>query len=446
MGIMRIPLKKVQILGSFQLPYMWTKLKFEFTQAKTLLGFAMLQTLGQAASMAVPLVIAWLFSKDMWGRYSLCEPIIFFFSALLILSAKTPFIIFANQERNKTGSIRKTFSIQCIFLVSSILIFLAVVVIFKRPIAAFAQIGVAELFYISLAFFAIVIKDFTGNLFMALNQRTRNAFIELTFGLSTLAFMVLFYLVNWTNLKSVFLSYFLASLVILVVSIVSINFKILLPLVFDRSHFSEMLNFTLWMMAGAVSMYIINWAGTFVLRYSVTIEEVGIYNLAYKFFKGFMVLIYIIPFYFLPHISENIGNAEKINAYLFSKRPRILLLGLVCFALAWVLMPYVLNLLYSDKFNDAVPVIRILIIGCLLFLYTAMYGPIFGALKIYKFQQIASITQVIITVILNFLLIPRFGLAGAATATVLSFFYLAIAIEGYYRWKLKKLLVQSQQA
>jgi O-antigen/teichoic acid export membrane protein len=207
-----------------------------------------------------------------------------------------------------------------------------------------------------------------------------------------------------------------------------------------------MLNFTLWMIAGAVSMYIINWAGTFVLRYSVTIEEVGIYNLAYKFFKGFMVLIYIIPSYFLPHISENIGNAEKIKAYLFHKRPRILLLGLVCFALAWVLIPYVLNLLYSDKFNDAVPVIRILIIGCLLFLYTAMYGPLFGALKIYKFQQIASITQVIITIILNFLLIPRFGLKGAAIATVLSYFYLAIAIEGYYRWKLKKLLVQPQQA
>ena len=41
---------------------MWMKLKSEFVQAKYLLSFLTLQTVGQAVTMAVPLVIAWLFS------------------------------------------------------------------------------------------------------------------------------------------------------------------------------------------------------------------------------------------------------------------------------------------------------------------------------------------------------------------------------------------------
>ena len=419
------------------------KLKEDLKQGKTLITFTFLQTAGAILGMAAPLVIAKLFSKDMWGRYTLCEPIIFLFSALLILSAKTPFIIFANQERNKTGFIRRTFSIQCIFLATSICLFLIVISVFSKYITAFAEIKRAELIYIALAFFAFIIKDFTANIFMALNRRTANALLEFAFGTLTLTFMTVFYFLNWIDLRSVFLSYFLASLTILAVSLAVIDFKMLSPLIFDRNQFYEMLNFTLWMIAGTVSSYVINWIGIFTLKYcAVSIENVGMYNLAYKFFKGFMVLIYIIPSYFLPHISAYIGNPEKIRAYLFHKRPRVLLLGTACFALAWVIIPYVLSLLYSDKYIGAGPIIRILLIACVVFLHTAMYGPLFGALKIYKFQQIVAVSHLIVNMILSLLLIPRFGLTGAAIATVLSYFYLAIVFEYYYRKKLKKLVLQ----
>jgi O-antigen/teichoic acid export membrane protein len=422
---------------------MFKTVKEEFFQARTLLGFILLQTLGQAISMAVPLVIAKLFSTDMWGRYSLCEPIIFFFSALLILSAKTPIIIYANQERAETGSVRKTFSIQCIFLAASIVLFATVILIFQKLLVSFANIRTVELFYISLAFVAIITKDFASNLFMALNERIKTAYVELAFGLFTLIFLFAFYELGWIDLKSVFLSYFVASLAVLAITLFSINTKMLLPLTFNRAHFLEVLNYTLWMMAGAISVYITTWAATFVLRYYATIEDVGIYNLASKFFKGIMVLIYIFPSYFLPHISENINNPEKVSAYLAHKRPRILVMGLAGLIVAWVLIPYVLNILYANKFMAAVPVTRILLIGCWAFLYTAMYGPLFGAMKIYKFPQIATTAQMALTIGLNLLLIPRFGLTGAAISTVSAYIFLALEFECYYRWKMAKVLLNS---
>lgn len=417
------------------------KIKTDLIQGKTLILFTSIQTAGSVIRMISPLVIAGIFTENMWGRYSLCEPVVFFFSALFILSARNPFIVYANEERSQTGFIRKTFSAQCIFLAVSIVLFLAVILFFGKFIARLANIKQNELIYVSLAFFALIIKDFSGNLFMAMNQRIRNAILEITFGILTLVFIFIFYLFNWIELKWIFLSYFFAALLVLGGTLFAINFKMLLPLFFDSKHFSKMLIFTFWGMAGAVSSYLINLVGVWLLKYYTgNIEDSGSYNLGFKFFKGFTILAYIASGYFLPHLSEHAKNTEKIKAYLFHKRPRILLLGASCLAFAWVVAPSVLNLLYPGKYPDAGLVIRILIIGSFAFLYTAMYFPLFTALKKYKFIQIIIVTQVILNFAMSLLLIPRYNISGAAIATVVSYIYLAIAMEFYYQLKVRKML------
>jgi O-antigen/teichoic acid export membrane protein len=423
---------------------MWTKIKTEFEQGKNLLGFVLLQTLGQAVSMAIPLVIAKLFSKNMFGQYSLSEMIIFFFAAVLILSAKTPFIVYANQERAQTGAIRKSFSVQCVIISTGLTVFVAAILIFGSYLMVFAGLNRSELFFVIFAVVGIAIKDFTGNLFMALNERTKSALAELGFGIAAILFLVVFNFYNLISLKTVFLTYFLAAFLVLIVSAGFVNRSLFVPLVFDKRHSAQMLSFTGWLVFGAFATYFVNWAGPIILRwFEVSFAQIGTYNLAYKFFKGLLVLSYIVPAYFLPHISEHAANPDKLNAYLYVKRPRVLLLGAICLVIAWIAIPYVLRFFYGDKFDDAVAIARILFLGNAFVLYIAMYGPLLNALKIYKFLQAANITQVIINIVLSLLLIPRYGLTGAAIATVLSYLYLAIAIECYYRLRLKKLLIQT---
>lgn len=419
------------------------KLKEDFKQGKTLLMFTSLQSIGLILRNAAPMVVSIIFSEVMWGRYSMFEPVVQFFSALLILSARNPFIVYANEERGRTGSIRKTFSVQCIFLAASIIIFLFFLFFIPylgRFIPKITGIKISELFYIALAFFAFLIKEFASNLFMAMNQRLRYSLIEIIFGFLTLCFILLFYILNWVNLKSVFLSFFLASVIVLITSLIWIDIKVILPLYFDKQHFMGMLRFTLWSVGGTVSSNIIGLVSIYLIGYYINITTAGSYNLSLKFFKGFLVLIYMLPPYFLPHISENIGNPEKIKAYLFHKRPRILLLGFVCLLSAWLFMPYILNLIYHNKYEDLGSILRILLIGNMFFLYNAMYGPLLNAMKIYKFQQIVVVSQLVICVILNFALIPPFGAKGAAIANMLSYVYLAIAVECYYRVRMRKMI------
>ena len=408
-------------------------------EGKTLLGYFFVQMVGLAMTMLVPLVVANFFSKDLFGRYSLSEMVIFFFVAFLVGAIKVPFIVSANNERVNSGKINKSFSVQVIFLFASVLLFLAVSTIFKGPLMRFAKISGGEFLFLGLGFLGFAFKDFLGNLFLALNERLKQAFVEAAFGLSALSCIFIFYLVNRINLKSVFFAYFISSIIVFVIFLKVINVKLLLPLVFDKRHFTEIFHFTKWVTFGAGAAYFINWGDNLVLRYFVSMDEIGVYNLAYKFFKGLTALVYLMPSYFLPFISENINNPEKIRHYLAKKRPKIFLAGCVGLIIAFLVTPHFLNLIYQHKYDDAAPVLRILIVATALLLYAAFYSPVFYAFKKYKFAQVASVIQVVINLILDVILVPFVGISGAAIATMCGYLFLVVSCELYFRCKVKRL-------
>ena len=420
---------------------MFGKVKEELTQGKTLLQFGFLQATGRTVAMLTPLVVAKFFSKDLFGRYALSEMIIYFFVGFLITSTKAPFIVCASQERTNSGKINKAFTVQTILLLTSLFLFMVVSVVFKKPLTTFAKISATQLMFIGLGFLGVAFKDYIGNVFMALNQRVKYAFVELTFGLVAILLVMVFHLTNQLNLKSIFLTYLFSTIVVCLVFVSSIDFKRLLPFDFDKQYLIEMLHLVKWTAFGVSAVYFINWGGNIVLRYyGISMGDIGAYNLGYKFFKGLTMLVYILSSYFLPFISENISNREKIRVYLSRKRPRIILLGIVVLIIVFFITPFFLNLIYQDKFDDSVPVIRILLVATGLLLYAVFYGPIYYALKEFRLPQIFGIIQVAINVVLNLILIPKYGIKGAAVATVFAYLFFAAAIDLYFRFRLKKLI------
>jgi O-antigen/teichoic acid export membrane protein len=417
------------------------KIKQEFKQGKTLLQFGFLKAVGQAMGMIMPLVIAKFFSPELFGSYSLAKMVVFFFTSLLIASAQAPFIVFANQERVKTGRISKSFTVQCTFLLVSLFAFLFINLIFNKAIIAFAQISLVDLVFISLAFLGLAGKAFVANLFMALGERIKNAVVELVFGGSTLAMVLILSLTGNINLMTVFLVYFVSAVLVVVLFLKTIDFGLLLPFDFDQKYLKEMFNFAKWVVFGATAVYFINWGDNLVLRLFVPMGDIGEYNLGYQFFKGVVMLTFIINAYFLPFISENIKDSAKMRDYLFNKRPKIFVLGLAAIGLLFVIAPYFFSFVYGDTYLNSASVLRILLLGAVLILYNTFYIPILNALKKYKFTQIVIILQVLLNLLLDFLLIPLMGLFGAAVATVSAYFCWVVTIEVYFRVKLKKLLI-----
>lgn len=419
---------------------MLDKVKKELRVGKTFLQFVIPKTLGQGLAMIMPLAIARFFSEELFGSYSLARMIIFFFTTLLISSAQTPFIVFANQERAATGKINKTFSVQCLVLFTSLVFFIILSTVFREQILSFTKISEAELVFLRLAFIGILAKSFMCNLMLALGHRLRNALTEMVFGVLSCLLVFLFYFIGGLTLKNVFLVYFISGLVTLLLLIKAVGWERLLPFTFSSEHAVKMLNFTKWLALGSTAVYFINWGDNLVLRYYNSMDEIGTYNLAYQVFKGIATLMTAIYAYFLPFISEHISNEDKVRDYLLRKRPKILTVGLLSMALLFVFLPYFFRVIYTDSYEEAGLVLRILLIGTALLLYCILYEPVLQALKRYKFSQQLNLFQVVLNLVLDILLVPQVGIIGAAVATVIAYAVKAAVFEAYFRIMLRRLI------
>jgi len=430
-------------MAGFLRPFlsMLKKIKQELKAGRVLLQFGFLKSTGQGLGMIAPLVIAKFFTEGLFGSYCLAKMIIFFFAALLVTSAQSPFIVYANQERARTGRIRKSFSVQCGFLVFSIILFVLLSLAFSRKIQIFAEVSSADVLFMSMGFVGIATKSFFCNLFMALGQRIKNALVELVFGLLTLVVVLVLIFTGNISIKTVFLAYLISAAAVLLIFIWVVDFKQLLPFEFDWNHFKNMFNFTKWVMFGATAVYLINWVDNIVLRaFSVPVADIGEYGLGYQIFKGVMMLTFILNGYFLPFISEHINNSDKMRAYLYSKRPKIFLLGLAAIIALFFAAPYAFGFVYRDAYRGSIGVLSILLFGNVIILYNTFYIPILNALKKYKFAQTTNVAHIIIKLVLSVMLIPPFGLKGAAIATVVSYFFKAVIMEVYFRMRLRKSL------
>ncbi len=396
--------------------------------------------------MIVPLVAAKYFAgggstEAVLGSYSLSATILFFFMAILISSTQSPFIIHANQEREKTGRISRSFTVQCILVAAGIVLFLILSMVFGRAITAFAAISPGELAFVALAFVGMAVKAFFSNVFLALGNRQRSAWVELVFGIAVMTVVLaVLYRTHRVTLQTVFSAYGLGGLVVAAAFVGVIDFKSCLPFDFDRNHFRAMLHFTSWLIFGAAVASLVNYGDNLVLRPYTSIGNIGTYNFAYQIFKGVAMLMLIVHVYFLPFVSQHIGNPEKMKSYLFNKRPKILVLGVVGVALLYVMVPPARQALYGNLYADSILPLRILLFGSVLVLYVVFYETILYARRAYRFIQVLNTVQLSVNLGLDILLVPRWGILGAAVGTVAGYLTRTVVMEVYFNLKLKRVL------
>jgi len=419
---------------------MLSKLKEDIRQGKTLLQFGFLRSLGQALAMVTPLVVAKFFSEELFGSYALSKMIVFFFATFFILSSRTPFIVFANQERTQSGKINKAFSIQLLFIVCGISVFALLVFPLSPYVIRFANIDMGDLWFVMLAFLGLSLKMFVCNLFLATGERIKNSLAEFSFGVISLVLILGLYVTDRIGFRSIFAVDFVAAVLLIVIFGWTINRSLIFPFDLDRKVLRGMFDFAKWAFIGATAVYMVNWGDNLVLRYFVSIEQIGVYNLGYQLFKGIVILVGILGPYFLPFISENIHQPEKIRQYLWHKRPKILAAGFAGLMITFVCAPFLLDLLYAESYQGSENVFRLLLIAAAVAMYNIFYMPLFNAAKHYKILYISNVLQVFINVVLNIVFIPLIGILGAAVATVFAYGCRTLAIELYFRFKLKKSL------
>jgi O-antigen/teichoic acid export membrane protein len=173
-----------------------------------------------------------------------------------------------------------------------------------------------------------------------------------------------------------------------------------------------------------------------MLKKLSTLDQVGIYSLATQIAEQMWHIPYAIETIVMSR-SANTANNTGLSRTVTSIFRVSILIGIVACLLIFLLAPIVIPAVFGSEFIGSVSLIRIILPGVLLMVgFRILNSRLIGMGK----PQVAIFTFIpalIINIVLNFILIPRYGSTGAAWATNISYGLGTLAFLFAFSWKLK---------
>lgn len=169
-----------------------------------------------------------------------------------------------------------------------------------------------------------------------------------------------------------------------------------------------------------------------IFSYSKNFDSVGLYDVGMKFISIFAVLIVSLRPIMISKISNNFGDIDKIEELVYKSISLVFYISIpVCFLLFFDIESFI-RLFLGEKFVESSFIVQILTIQILL----TGIGDIFVNQILISIGQEKKVFIIISTLCLlliglYLILVPTFGIYGAAISSVLAHF-LILFLEFYY--------------
>lgn len=358
------------------------------------------------------------------------------FNVILAYGMETAFFRFYSNAVDRN----RVVTTSLISIMVSTLIFLVTALLFKDAIANFTNIEVKYIKYVIyiLALDALVIVPFA---WLRANEKPmRYAVVKIlnvvvNFGFN-LFFLILLPKLVQDNPDSVFMGIYRPNFeisYIFISNLIASGLTLLLmlrlylrrPYVFDKELWLKMMDYGLPVLVAGIAFTINEVFDKIMLSYllpeAIAESEIGKYSACYRL-AMFMTLfatafrIGIEPFFFSHSSSKNPQKAYALITDYFVILGSIIMLGVVVFADLLKLI-----LVRDDSYWEAMSIVPIIVLAsfCL-----GIYHNLSVWYKITdrtKFGAYISLIGAILTIIVNFALIPYFGYKASAVATLLAY-------------------------
>jgi O-antigen/teichoic acid export membrane protein len=185
----------------------------------------------------------------------------------------------------------------------------------------------------------------------------------------------------------------------------------------------DLLKFSGLIYLGSVAVFLDTRMDLFFINYFLMKKEVAVYNYAVEIMLLFLMFGNSISRVTFPKLSRAFTSSasEEVNI-LYSRCLNFSFLILSVLSLFLLFhAEYLIRLILPAVYLEMIPALTILVLGIVLFATFASVGTIFTAKGIPGYGTLAIWICLFVNLVLNILLIPRYGLIGAAVATSTSF-------------------------
>lgn len=385
-----------------------------------------LKLAGLALGYVFSIVVARTLGAESFGIYSLCLTIVTIASIFARFGFDTT-ILRLNAEyksQHKEDQLiplsKLVFKVTLVIsLVITLIIFLTsefiAAEIFKNPglTSSIKLVSFAILPFSLSLIFASALKGF--------KQITKAVFIEY---ISKFAFMLLFLVVGFLlfdlNKNSVVPVIVAASWTMLILSAIWYRKEIsLYHYNFAKTiEWKGIFRIALPLILASSVLYLKGWIDTIYIGIFMTEKEVGIYNVAQKLANLTVIPLVTINTIAAPKFAENILSKYELKRVL-RKTTKLIFIFATPILVCLILFSGMLLKVFGPEFIEAETVLVIVAVAAFVNAIFGSFGYLLQMTGHHVAFQNSIIFLILLSILLNYLLIPVYGLEGAAVTTII---------------------------
>jgi len=232
----------------------------------------------------------------------------------------------------------------------------------------------------------------------------------------------------------------LAFLAVRVVILLGLFFLIKRQVGIKMPHFSrirEYLSFSVPTIPGNISAWVVSSSDRYVIGYFLGAASVGVYSAGYALGAVPLMAAGVLGFVLPPTLSKlyDEGRMDEVKMYLtYSLKYSLALAIPFVFGAALLAEPVLRLFSTAEIASEGYFVLPVIALGTLFF---AAYVPIMHIIVLVKKTRITGAIWIVCALVnlgLNILIVPRWGILGAAITTLIAY-ALAMALTTYYAFK-----------
>lgn len=370
-------------------------------------------------------IIAWVFSQEDVGKMALLQVVLSFATLFFTLGLDQGYVREFHDSANKPLLLKTAVLPGLILLLISLTICLLLGSFLAELVFSIKSNYISWLLCIALLcsflsrFLSLVLRMNERGLAFSMSQLLPKAFVLI---------IILIYLLFDTS-KS-FDNLLLANTLAIVLACfifawnTRAEWRLSLSETINLRQLLQMLKFSLPLIIGGVAFWGLTSVDRILLSRWSTFSELGVYSISVSFAAAATIFQSVFSTVWAPTVYKWATNDEGYDKVIMVSRYVLLLVVLLfCFAglFSWI-VPFILPSEYKA--------VQWILVACLAYplLYTLSETTVVGIGVARKsiYSMLACIIALMVNLICNFFLIPRFGAAGAASSTAFAFWVFLI--------------------
>lgn len=368
--------------------------------------------------LLLPLYTRWLGTAG-FGESDLVTTYSSFLVCIMTMCVADGIFVFTKNQGFKE---KKTYFTSSLFFIAVVLVLWAV--IWGALAVIFYKFKVYNSFSDNLwLIYGIVVtsflQQFTQQFILSLEMIKIYSLTGIVHSLLTLFFSYL--LIPSFGVRGYILSIIYANLLTSIYSFtLSRSYQYISFTLFDKDKVRTLLRYSIPLIPNGIMWWLVSAMNRPVMEFNLDYSSIGIFAVANRFPAVITMVFAVFSVAWNISVFEEYGKDGYETFY--KKIFRMLFLVIVvaaCFVI--LLSELIVSIFAAPEFHEAWKYMIILVIGSVFSCLSAFFGTNFGVVKQSKYFFYSSIWGALTSIVLNFLLIPAFGLWGTSISVVMSF-------------------------